>query len=243
MGFLGSNPAERLERAGLLDRDPVAPAPGVNGEPPTPSFIATCQRARAGPRTMWLRHRDRCTGIVPWNLPGRGVKIPVLGAAIPLAAGLLPGGSTVLGLLGGTGMSNGGFQAPVGVGVGGGVGVGICPPGTRCIGAEAFGACLGTCVPTTAGGPVPILPPGGGTAIGPVYTDPTTGQTVAVGPKKRRRMNYSNQKALRRALRRATGYARQQKAVRKAASEFAREFGPKRRAPRRDLGPGHRHVR
>lgn len=62
-------------------------------------------------------------------------------------------------------------------------------------------------------------------------------------PPSRRRMNYSNQKALRRALRRATGYARQQKAVRKAASEFAREFGPRRSAPRRDLGRGHVHVR
>lgn len=59
----------------------------------------------------------------------------------------------------------------------------------------------------------------------------------------RKRMNYSNQKALRRALRRATGYARQQKAVRKAASEFAREFGPRRSAPRRDVGRGHVHVR
>lgn len=62
------------------------------------------------------------------------------------------------------------------------------------------------------------------------------------GQKKYKRMNYSNQKALRRALRRATGYARQQKAVKKAASEFAREFGPKRSA-RRDLGPRHSHVR
>lgn len=73
----------------------------------------------------------------------------------------------------------------------------------------------------------------------PMRVDPVTGAVV----KKRRRMNYSNQKALRRALRRAGGYARQQKAVRKAASEFAREFGPKRRTPRRDLPRGHIHVR
>jgi hypothetical protein len=62
-------------------------------------------------------------------------------------------------------------------------------------------------------------------------------------PPARRRMNYSNQKALRRALRRATGFARQNKAVRKAAGEFAREFGPKRSSPRRDVGRGHVHVR
>ncbi len=62
-------------------------------------------------------------------------------------------------------------------------------------------------------------------------------------PGRRRRMNYSNQKALRRSLRRVTGYARQQKAVRKAAQEFAREFGPKRRPSRRDLPRGHVHVR
>ena len=68
-------------------------------------------------------------------------------------------------------------------------------------------------------------------------------QAAAMGLPRRKRMNYSNQKALRRALRRATGYARQQKAVRKAASEFAREFGPRRSAPRRDVGRGHVHVR
>lgn len=67
---------------------------------------------------------------------------------------------------------------------------------------------------------------------------------VGAEPKKRRRMNYANQRALRRSLRRVTGYARQQKAVRKAAQEFAREFGPKRRhTPRRDLPRGHIHVR
>lgn len=63
------------------------------------------------------------------------------------------------------------------------------------------------------------------------------------GVRRRRRMNYGNQRALRRSLRRVTGYARQQKAIRKAASEFAREFGPRRSSPRRDLGRGHVHVR
>lgn len=140
---------------------------------------------------------------------------------------------------------NGGFEQPVGIGIGGQIGAGICPPGTRCVGASAFGACLGTCVPTgTAqlpGGPQIIQPiiPGGGVPTGPV--DPYTGKLVG---KKRRRVNYSNQKALRRALRRATGYARQQKAIKKLAGEFAREFGPKRSRPRRDvIVPRHTQVR
>ena len=51
---------------------------------------------------------------------------------------------------------------------------------------------------------------------------------AAGGAPRRRRMNYSNQRALRRSLRRVTGYARQQKSIKKAAAEFAREFGPKR---------------
>lgn len=95
-----------------------------------------------------------------------------------------------------------------------------------------------------------ILPAAPGQRIGAMRGlgfGPPGGRAVprgVPGAPSRRRMNYSNQKALRRALRRATGYARQQKAVRKAAQEFAREFGPKRRAaPRRDLPRGHVHVR
>lgn len=92
---------------------------------------------------------------------------------------------------------------------------------------------------------VGVMPGGGGARIfpgarTPTRVDPATGMPV----RKRRRMNYSNQKALRRALRRASGYARQQKAVRKAASEFAREFGPKPRRARRDvIVPRHTVVR
>lgn len=137
---------------------------------------------------------------------------------------------------------NGGFETPIGLGIPGTpVGIGLCSPGYRCVGPSALGVCLGTCVPTgSVGGPYTpdyVQPPGqpgkpevGGVVYGKLQP-------------KRRRMNYSNQKALRRALRRATGYARQQKAVRKAAQEFAREFGPKRSRPRRDLGRGHEHVR
>lgn len=103
------------------------------------------------------------------------------------------------------------------------------------------------------GGP-PQPPAGGMPGVGwpgypriPLPGVPGAGQGRRVrrqpGEGKRRRMNYNNQKALRRALRRATGFARQNKAVKKAASEFAREFGPKRSSARRDLGRGHRHVR
>ncbi len=149
-------------------------------------------------------------------------------------------------------MSNGGFEQPTGLGIPGtDIGAGVCPVGYQCIGPTVAGVCLGTCAPRPGGpgAPIPILPPQDpiyGPGIGPPVgtrpgdrIDPATGQIVA----RRRRMNYSNQKALRRALRRATGYARQQKAVRKAAQEFAREFGPKRRTARRDLPRGHVHVR
>ncbi len=109
----------------------------------------------------------------------------------------------------------------------------------------------GAAAPRARGRPQILAPmpgrqfPLGGLGFGPgpaqrrMRVDPQTGEMRPA----RRRMNYSNQKALRRALRRATGYARQQKAVRKAASEFAREFGPRRRSPRRDLPRGHVHVR
>jgi hypothetical protein len=231
---------------GLLTRESVAPALGVGGELPPASFIAACERARAGPRDNWLRRRERCVGIVPWNLPGRGAEIPGLGLLLPAVGGLVPGGSTVLGLLGLGGGMNGGFEAPIGLGLPGvgGVGVGVCPPGTRCLGPSVAGVCLGTCVQSQVLPGPNVLPgqqqiiPAGGVPTGTV--DPYTGQLARP---KRRRMNYSNQKALRRALRRATGYARQQKAVKKAAAEFAREFGPKRARSRRDLPRGHTHVR
>ena len=137
---------------------------------------------------------------------------------------------------------NGGFETPIGIGIPGTpVGAGVCPVGYTCIGPSVAGVCLGTCAPRGGAAGPQILPPGG-QQIGPIY-DPTTGQQVVM-KKKRRRMNYANQKALRRALRRATGYSRQQKAVRKAAQEFAREFGPKRRTARRDVVvPRHTQVR
>lgn len=139
---------------------------------------------------------------------------------------------------------DGGFQ---GASLGGGFGIGgggACPPGTYCRGVPIEtplgSTCIGSCVPLTGGTPYTpdVQLPGKPTVPKP----PVYGKLDPYG-KKRRRMNYSNQKALRRALRRATGYARQQKAVKKAAQEFAREFGPKRSRPRRDLGRGHVHIR
>jgi hypothetical protein len=149
-------------------RRPVAPLPGVGGELPPPSFLATCERMRAGPRGTWSRYRERCTGIVPWNLPGRSAlpEIPLVGVALNLASGLVPGGgfaAGALGLTGGQDMPNG-YEPWIGVG---GWGVGVCPPGQRCIGGTAGGLCLGTCVPSAVGGGPEILP--GTPGIGPVY--------------------------------------------------------------------------
>ena len=122
----------------------------------------------------------------------------------------------------------------------------ICMPGSHCTGPSISGpfgtsACLGQCVAVAH----PDQPGIVGEPLGPPVMDPKTGRPVPtpyVAPK-RKRMNYGNQRALRRALRRATGYARQQKSIRKAAGEFAREFGPKTRRARRDLPAGHTHVK
>lgn len=148
-------------------------------------------------------------------------------------------------------MSNGGFEAPIGLGIPGlPAGAGFCRPGTVCYGVPGpLGSCVGSCGPPVAGAQLPGAPQiiaaqPTGAGVTQVVTDPSTGQQIVFSKKgKRRRMNYANQRALRRALRRATGYARQQKSIRKVASEFAREFGPKRSRSRADLPRGHRHVR
>lgn len=108
---------------------------------------------------------------------------------------------------------------------------------------------IGRIIGGSGGGGSPAPPsvamPGGALfrGLGPTSM-PAQTYAGAGYPRKRRRMNYTNQKALRRSLRRVTGYARQQKAVRKAASEFAREFGPKRRSAKRDyVVPRHTVVR
>jgi len=57
---------------------------------------------------------------------------------------------------------------------------------------------------------------------------------------RRRRMNPLNVKALRRSTRRLAGFQREAKKVEKQL----RKIAPQRRSSsRRDLGPGHRHVR
>ncbi len=57
---------------------------------------------------------------------------------------------------------------------------------------------------------------------------------------RRRRMNPNNPQALRRAVRRISSWDRQRKSVEKSLRKIAPK--PARRS-RRDLGPGHRHVR
>lgn len=236
-----------------MARRPITNLPSKRtGLYPSPEFLATCAKMRQAPIYVWNTFEPRCTGEVDWDLPLRPTslqkvaQLPVIGLGIQAAAGLVPGGGLITGALGIGGAMNGGFEQPIGIGIGSGVGVGICPPGTRCLGPSAAGICLGTCVQSQItpqqpyilpGQPAPLIP-AGGLPTGAV--DPYTGQLR----RRRRKMNYSNQKALRRSLRRATGYARQQKAVRKAAQEFAREFGPKRSPrARRDLPRGHTHVR
>jgi len=56
---------------------------------------------------------------------------------------------------------------------------------------------------------------------------------------RRRRMNPLNVKALRRSTRRLAGFQREAKKVEKQL----RKIAPQRRSSRRDLGPGHRHIR
>ncbi len=56
---------------------------------------------------------------------------------------------------------------------------------------------------------------------------------------RRRRMNPLNVKALRRSTRRLAGFQREAKKVEKQL----RKIAPQRRSSRRDLAPGHRHVR
>jgi hypothetical protein len=135
----------------------------MNGEPAPESFIRTCEKMHSAPLSMWRKYEERCTGLVPWNLPGRGIDIPILGTAVGLATQLVPGGQMLaagagaLGLMGGGSVSNG-WDPWVGIG---GWGVGVCPAGQRCVGGEVGGVCLGTCVASTpAQPPVPYILPG-----------------------------------------------------------------------------------
>lgn len=137
------------------DRPEVKPAPGIRGEPVPAYFRELCEKRRLDPLSVWSIYRARCTGEVPWNLPSRGISlgdIPLLGPAVNLAAGLVPGGQYVASALGfGAQTMSNGWDPWIGVGQ---YGVGWCPPPNKCIGGvSAAGVCLGTCVPATAAEP------------------------------------------------------------------------------------------
>lgn len=88
-----------------------------------------------------------------------------------------------------------------------------------------------------------ILPPampGGIMPFGPGPPGPALGRRV-MGQRKRPRMNPLNPKAVRRATRRLTSFSREVKKVEKALRRIAP--ATRRSAPRRDLPPGHTHVR
>jgi hypothetical protein len=141
------------------------------GRFPPQSFIATCERMHTAPLSTWQRYRERCTGVVDWDLPGRSAlpDVPIVGVALNLATNLVPGGGLAAGALGLTGVGQvpNGYEPWIGVG---GYGVGICPPDYKCIGGSAGGVCLGTCVPSALPGPS-ILPalPDTGRQVGPIY--------------------------------------------------------------------------
>lgn len=67
------------------------------------------------------------------------------------------------------------------------------------------------------------------------------GTWIPVQGKKRRRMNPGNAKALRRAIRREEAFVGLAKRALKGSKYTVTTRGASR--PRRDLGPGHRHVR
>ena len=79
--------------------------------------------------------------------------------------------------------------------------------------------------------PMPRPPRGG--------ARPTRAPRMPGEPSRRRRMNPLNVKALRRSTRRLAGFQREAKKVEKQL----RKIAPQRRSSRRDLGPGHRHIR
>lgn len=143
------------------DRLPVVRRQSTRtGRFPPQSFLDTCERVHEGPLRTWQLYRERCTGVVDWDLPGRSAlpDVPIVGVALNLASGLVPGGGLVAGALGltGGGTVSNGWDPWVSVGP---VGLGVCPPNQRCIGGEVGGICLGACVPSAVG-PPSILPPG-----------------------------------------------------------------------------------
>jgi len=92
------------------------------------------------------------------------------------------------------------------------------------------------------GGPLPTLEPVPGIKGGLERLVPggATGYEIVL-PAKKRRMNIANPKALRRAIRREQGFVKLAKRALKGTGHMVVTKGS--RAPRRDLGRGHTHVR
>jgi len=111
---------------------------------------------------------------------------------------------------------------------------------------------VGALLPRPGGGrpaPAPVAPPA---SMFPQFPSPIRGRPGSLRlpagrpatrlpgePGRRRRMNPLNVKALRRSTRRLAGFQREAKKVEKQL----RKIAPQRRSTRRDLGPGHRHIR
>lgn len=98
----------------------------------------------------------------------------------------------------------------------------------------------------------PPVFPGGGRLPAPPLMLPRLGPTPgmrqprvtkagAVTDRKRPRMNPNNPRALRRAARRIEAHVRQEQRIKKTMTKVASHYSPRRQ--RRDLAPGHRHVR
>jgi len=95
--------------------------------------------------------------------------------------------------------------------------------------------------PKSSGGGIPVLPvPGLRGAAQRAIPGGATG--LMIGRPRRRRMQYTNQKALTRANRRVDGFV---KVVKKSLKHTNYQLVTKgtRRGAKRDLGAGHTHVR
>jgi len=115
--------------------------------------------------------------------------------------------------------------------VGGGGSPGRQTPGSRLITSRARGL-------ARPGGQVPV--PGFRGAVQRFIPGGATGFQDTFGPPKRKRMNPANPKALRRAIRRQSGFVKLARRALKG-SGFKIVSGGSR--PRRDIAPGHGHVR
>jgi len=132
------------------------------------------------------------------------------------------------GLIKGIGRVAGGFLSggPLGA-IGGLVGAIRGGPPTQITGVRPRGL---------ATGPLPFVAP---RPVSPIPRGMAAAPRQPGQPGRRRRMNPLNVKALRRSTRRLAGFQREAKKVEKQL----RKIAPQRKSSRRDLGPGHRHIR